>query len=801
MMRKKFLFIVTLALICSLILIGHAVLAAPQDSETYTNLYASVQGETNAAASYNAFAAKALEEGHEVIARLFTATAQAEAKHAEDEWSILVSMGATERPTAAAPTVGTTAQNLQTAFNGETYEYTVMYPEFLAAAQAEGVADAARIFNLAMRAEEVHAGNFADVLALLLSGNESTINSKYSIIYRCVTCGEVVTKLPDPRCPICGAASTTFIKYGGTYANLYASVQGETNAVANYRAFAARALEEGYAVIAQLFSATAEAEAKHAEDEWAILVSMGATERPTAAAPAVGSTIQNLQAAFAGETYEYTVMYPEFLAAAQAEGVADAARIFNLAMRAEEIHAGNYADVLALLLAGNLATINSKYATIYRCVTCGEVVTKLPDSRCPICGAPSDTFVRYAGTYANLYAAVQGETNAAASYRAYAAQARAEGYAMIAQLYEATADAEAKHAEDEWAILVSMGATQRPAAAAPTVGTTAQNLQASFEGETYEYTVMYPEFLAIAQAEGIADAARIFRLAMRAEEIHAGNYADVLSLLQAGDVAGINAKYAIVYRCVTCGEVVTTLPDPRCPICGAASDTFVKYGGGLTVNFTGVKNVKVQYYTNVAGWVNAGVFDDTCVFTIPDQYRATWGATTVQAVKDGMYHTFTLATLDGSPVLDVPVKTITVLGIAAACDLAIVQNDWVYPFAPAAFGEQNIFNVFDNGNNYEVRLYRPGFYPINITGVQAGQTVNFGSSYFYQVEVPAGVRDVWVSSYDWAVRGASAGESILLLCDSSGVKRDAKMSFVYDGKTYSVEFKLDGTNPFELVDF
>ena len=179
-------------------------------ADTYENLYAAVQGETNANAAYNAFAAQAQFEGYPVIARLFLATADAEAKHADDEWAVLVSMGATDRPVAATPTVGSTAENLLTAFNGETYEYTVMYPEFLATALAENISAAVTIFNRAMRAEEVHAGNYFDVLANL--GNDDYINGKYAVVYRCPTCGEVVTTLPG-RCPICGESGANFVAY------------------------------------------------------------------------------------------------------------------------------------------------------------------------------------------------------------------------------------------------------------------------------------------------------------------------------------------------------------------------------------------------------------------------------------------------------------------------------------------------------------------------------------------------------------------------------------------------------------
>ena len=567
--RSRLLATLLVLMIMMTMLPAMAIPAMAADT-TYDNLYASVQGETNASAAYRAFADKADEEGYPVIARLYRATADAEAKHANDEWEILADMGATVRPVADAPTVGTTAQNLQASIDGETYEYTIMYPGFVAKAEAEGMTAARRIFNFAMRAEEVHAGNFADVLAHL--DDVGYINAKYGTVYRCPVCGEVVTNRPG-RCPICGTDGSLFVMYNATYFNLYASVHGETSAAAAYRAFADKADAEGYPVIARLYRATADAEAKHAEDEWAVLVSMGATVRPVADAPVVGTTAQNLQASFDGETYEYTIMYPGFVAAAQAEGIADARRIFNFAMRAEEVHAGNYADVMANL--ADIGYLNATYGTVYRCPVCGEVVTGRP-GRCPICGTDGSLFVMYNATYFNLYASVQGETNAAAAYRAFADKADAEGYPVIARLYRATADAEAKHADDEWAVLESMGATVRPVAEAPVVGTTAQNLKASFDGETYEYTIMYPGFVAAALEEEMANARRIFNFAMRAEEIHAGNYADVLANLK--NVNYINEKYGAVYRCPVCGEVVTGRPG-RCPICGTDGELFVGYVG------------------------------------------------------------------------------------------------------------------------------------------------------------------------------------------------------------------------------
>ena len=181
---SKKLLVVLIAVVMTLGLLGVVPLTASAANTTYDNLYASVQGEVNAAAAYRAFADKADAEGYPVIARLFRATADAEAKHADDEWAILQGMGATVRPTAETPVVGTTAQNLQNSFDGETYEYTVMYPGYRATAQTESQSAAATIFYRAMKAEEVHAGNFADVKTMLQGSNISGINTKYATLYR-----------------------------------------------------------------------------------------------------------------------------------------------------------------------------------------------------------------------------------------------------------------------------------------------------------------------------------------------------------------------------------------------------------------------------------------------------------------------------------------------------------------------------------------------------------------------------------------------------------------------------------------
>ena len=212
-----------------------------------------------------------------------------------------------------------------------------------------------------------------------------------------------------------------------------------------------------------------------------------------------------------------------------------------------------------------------------------------------------------------------------------------------------------------------------------------------------------------------------------------------------------------------------------------------------TINFPGIKGVTVRYYSAATSWVTVpGTFDDMCRFILPEDVTIT----SISATKAGMSKQFDgLSARDSSIVLNVAVDTITVTGVDADCDLAIVQSDWVYQYAPATVGAPNVFKVFANDKPYEVRLYRAGFYPISIKGIDAGQEASFGPSYFYEVEAPAGVTNIWISSYDWAVRGANAGDKIVLICDPSSIK-DAKLRYDSGGVTHNVDFKLDGSNPF-----
>jgi rubrerythrin len=102
---------------------------------------------------------------------------------------------------------------------------------------------------------------------------------------------------------------------------------------------------EGYPEVAALFRSTAEGETGHAHGHLDYLAEVGdpATDKP------IGSTSDNLQSAVAGETYEYTEMYPGFAKTAREEGFEEVAEWMETLARAEKSHAGKFSEALEKL--------------------------------------------------------------------------------------------------------------------------------------------------------------------------------------------------------------------------------------------------------------------------------------------------------------------------------------------------------------------------------------------------------------------------------------------------------------------
>jgi rubrerythrin len=114
-----------------------------------------------------------------------------------------------------------------------------------------------------------------------------------------------------------------------TSENLHVAFAGESQANRKYLAFARQADKEGLPQIARLFRAAAEAETIHALGHFAN-------------GGGVGTTLQNLEAAVAGETYEFTEMYPGFAKTAREEGFEEIAEWFETLAKAERSHAGRF---------------------------------------------------------------------------------------------------------------------------------------------------------------------------------------------------------------------------------------------------------------------------------------------------------------------------------------------------------------------------------------------------------------------------------------------------------------------------
>ncbi len=130
-----------------------------------------------------------------------------------------------------------------------------------------------------------------------------------------------------------------------THDNLKHAFAGESQANRRYLYFARRADIEGYPDIGGLFRDTSEAETGHAFGHLDFLKEVGdpATGEP------IGDTEKNLKAAVAGETYEYTEMYPGFAKTARDEGFVEVAEWFETLARAEKSHAGRFGKGLETL--------------------------------------------------------------------------------------------------------------------------------------------------------------------------------------------------------------------------------------------------------------------------------------------------------------------------------------------------------------------------------------------------------------------------------------------------------------------
>jgi rubrerythrin len=176
--------------------------------KTIENLKAGIKGETTASAKYAAFAQKATDEGNFNVAKLFLAASKAESIHADNHKKVLEGLGEKMEDFTPEFEVKTTAENLQAAIDGETYESTTMYPQFLADAKTEKVEKATKSFNWAFDTEKKHQQFYTSALQALNSMTENTLPIDYAV---CPTCGNTYNKaILDEKCAFCQTGKEKF---------------------------------------------------------------------------------------------------------------------------------------------------------------------------------------------------------------------------------------------------------------------------------------------------------------------------------------------------------------------------------------------------------------------------------------------------------------------------------------------------------------------------------------------------------------------------------------------------------------
>ena len=165
-------------------------------TQTEKNLLAAFSGESEARNKYTFFASKAKKEGFEQISAIFTKTADNEKEHAKLWFKELEG-------------IGTTAENLAAAADGENYEWTDMYEDFAKTADEEGFPELAAKFRQVGEIEKQHEERYR---ALLKNIEMQQVFEKSEVkVWECRNCGHIVvgTKAPDV-CPVCAHPQAYF---------------------------------------------------------------------------------------------------------------------------------------------------------------------------------------------------------------------------------------------------------------------------------------------------------------------------------------------------------------------------------------------------------------------------------------------------------------------------------------------------------------------------------------------------------------------------------------------------------------
>lgn len=159
----------------------------------------------------------------------------------------------------------------------------------------------------------------------------------------------------------------------------------------------------------------------------------------------------------------------------------------------------------------------------------------------------------------NLKAAFAGESQANRRYTAFSKKAETDGFPQVAKLFRAAAEAETVHALNHLRVMKE-------------IGSTIDNLKVAAEGEVYEHSKMYPEFIKVAESENRNDAKGTFNYANEVEKVHARLYQNAITAIESGkDLLPID-----YYVCQVCGYTAEGEAPDACPVCGSLKKQFKK---------------------------------------------------------------------------------------------------------------------------------------------------------------------------------------------------------------------------------
>ena len=183
----------------------------------------------------------------------------------------------------------------------------------------------------------------------------------------------------------------TEFKGSQTEKNLLTAFAGESQARNRYTYFSSQAKKDGYVQIANIFEETANQEKEHAKRFFKFLEGGEVEVQWNFPAGVIGTTLDNLKAAAAGEHEEHTAMYPGYAKVAREEGFNEIAAVFDHISVAEKQHEKRYLDLAANIEAGRVFKRDTE--VVWRCLNCGYLHKgKEAPNLCPACAHPQAHF-------------------------------------------------------------------------------------------------------------------------------------------------------------------------------------------------------------------------------------------------------------------------------------------------------------------------------------------------------------------------------------------------------------------------